>query len=102
MQRPTLKLGCWNIWTLMNELSEDLQDISDVWKTAVINELKRLNVGIAMLQKTCLADMGMLKESAYPFIWHGKAPEDIGKHGVHFTVRNALLKMAEPCTNGSG
>ena len=49
-KRPALKLGCWNVWTMMPSLSHDLQDISNARKTAVINnELKRLNVDIATL-----------------------------------------------------
>lgn len=51
-------------------LSEDLQDISDVRKTAVINDkLRRLNVDIATLQETRLADAGTLKERDYTFFW---------------------------------
>ena len=43
----------------MIALSENLQDISDSRETAVINnELKRLNVDIAALQETWLADSG--------------------------------------------
>ena len=46
---------------MLTGLSENLQDISDTRKTAVINnELKRLNVDIAALQETRLADSGML------------------------------------------
>ena len=47
----------------MTSLSGSLQDIKDSRKTAVINdELKRLNVDIATLQDTRLADSGPLKE----------------------------------------
>ena len=50
-KRPALKLGCWNVETMMPGFSQDLQDISDARKTAVINdELVRLNVDIATLQ----------------------------------------------------
>ena len=53
----------------MTGLSEDLHGTSDVQKTVVINsEQKRLNVDIATLQETCLADMGTLNESDYIFI----------------------------------
>ena len=44
-------------------LSASLQEIKDSRKTAVIyDELKRLNVDIATLQETRLADSGTLKE----------------------------------------
>lgn len=58
-------------------LSEDLQNISDVRKTAVINtELLRLQVDIAALEETCLADMSMLREKYYTFFWQGKSAEE--------------------------
>ena len=73
-KRPALKLGCWNVQTMMPGLSQDLQDISDARKTAVINnELKRLNVDIATLQETWLANAGTLKERDYTFFWQGKS-----------------------------
>ena len=53
-------------------ISENLQDVSDSRKTAVINnELLRLNVDIATLQETRLADSGVLKEKDYTFYWQG-------------------------------
>ena len=52
----------------MTGLSENLQDIKESRKTAVINdELRRLNVDIATLQETRLADFGTLKEKYYTF-----------------------------------
>ena len=68
-KRPALKLGCWNVQTMMPSLSQDLQDISNARKTAVINdELKRLNVNIATLQRTQLANAGTLKERDYTIL----------------------------------
>ncbi|XP_076042204.1 uncharacterized protein LOC143026092 [Oratosquilla oratoria] len=70
-------------------LSEDLQGISDARKTAVISsKLLRLQVDIAALQETRLADSGTLKEKAFTFFWHGKSAEDRSEHGVGFAVRN--------------
>jgi len=55
---------------MMTGLSEDLQDISDTRKTAVINkELGRLNIDIASLQETRLANSGTLREEDYTFFW---------------------------------
>ena len=49
---------------MMPGLSQDLQDISNTRKTTVINDkLKRLNVNIATLQETWLANAGTLKEA---------------------------------------
>ena len=82
---------------MMPDLSEDLQDISDTRKTAVINdELKRLNVDIATLQETRLAGADTLKEKDYAFYWQRKSSVEPREHGVGFTVRNSLLNMVEP------
>ncbi|XP_076065306.1 uncharacterized protein LOC143039313 [Oratosquilla oratoria] len=82
--------------------SEDLQGISNARKTAVISsELLRLQVDIAALQETRLADSGTLKEKEFTFFWYGKSPEDRSEHGVGFAVRNTLLSMVEPGDKGS-
>ena len=83
-------------------LSTDLKEISDARKTAIINnELKRLNVDIAALQETRLADSGTLREKDYTFFWQGKPSDEPREYGVGFAVKNSLLKMVEPCSNGS-
>ena len=80
---------------------DDLKNISDVRKTAVINdELLRLKIDIAALQETRLADSGRLKEKDYTFFWKGKSTEHRREHGVGFAVRNTLLKMVEPGDKG--
>ena len=101
-KRPALKLGCWNVQTMMPSLSPDLQDISDARKTAVINnELKRLNVNIATLQETWLANAGTLKERDYTFFWQGKSSDEPREHGVGFAVKNSLLSIIEPGSSSS-
>ena len=83
-------------------LSARLQDIKDSKKTAIINdELKRLNVDIATLQETRIADSGTLKEKDYTFFWQGKRSNEPREHGVGFAVRNSLLRMVEPGSGGS-
>ena len=83
-------------------LSQDLQDISNARKTAVINdELKRLNVDIATLQETWLANAGTLKERDYTFFWQGKSSDEPREHGVGFAVKNSLLSMVELGSSGS-
>ena len=80
---------------------DDLLNISDARKTAVINdELLRLKIDIAALQETRLADSGTLKEKDYTFFWQGKSAEHRREHGVGFAVRNTLLKMVEPGDKG--
>jgi hypothetical protein len=59
-------------------LTENLQEISDVRKTLLINdELTRVNVDIAALQETRLAGSGSLKENKYTFFWQGKNAEEV-------------------------
>ena len=73
-------------------LSNDILTISDIRKTAVINnELLRLQIDIGGLQETRLAESGCLKESDYTFFWHGKKEEEVREYGVGFAVRNSLL-----------
>ncbi|XP_063586344.1 craniofacial development protein 2-like [Penaeus indicus] len=96
IDNPKLKLGCWNVRTMLPGISEDLQTISDVRKTAVINkELLRLQIDIAALQETRLADSGILKESDYTFFWQGKNPGESIQHGVGFAVHNSLLDKVQ-------
>ncbi|KAG6929472.1 craniofacial development protein 2, partial [Chelydra serpentina] len=96
-KKPALKLGCWNVRTMTTGLSQDLQAISDVRKTAVINnELARLQIDIVALQETRLPDAGTLREKNYTFFWQGKSAEEIRECGVGFAVRNSLLGMVEP------
>ena len=65
------------------------------------NELKRLQVDIATLQETRLAESGSLRESDYTFFWHGKKKEEVREHGVGFAIRNSLLGMIEPIADGT-
>ena len=81
---------------MMTGLTTDLQTISDVWKTAIINnELLCLQRDIAALQETQLAESGCLRESDYTFFWQGKKKEDVCKHSVGFAVRNMLLNKVQ-------
>ena len=78
---------------MMPGLSQDLQDISDARKTAVINdELKRLNVNIATLQETWLANAGTLKEMDYTFFWQGKSSYEPREHGSRLCSKEQLAE----------
>jgi len=51
-------------------LSDDLQQIDDARKTAIIDrELSKLNIDIAALQEARLPSGGSLKEKDYTFFW---------------------------------
>ncbi len=69
--------------------SEDLQDASDSRKTAVINnEPVTLNVDIATLNETRLADSGVLTEKYYTIYWQdhrGTAQEST--QGTEWTLQ---------------
>ena len=63
----------WNVRTMLASLKVALKDINDVRKTAIINdELLKLNIDIATLQETRLADTGAIKEKNCTFYWKGK------------------------------
>uniref|UniRef100_A0A2C9M4D3 Endonuclease/exonuclease/phosphatase domain-containing protein n=1 Tax=Biomphalaria glabrata TaxID=6526 RepID=A0A2C9M4D3_BIOGL len=98
----TLKLGMRNVRTLQTGLNENLPDIEDARKSAIINdELSRLKVDIAALQETRLADSGLIKEKDYTFFWQGKAESEVREHGVGFAVKNTLLNTVDLKCNGS-
>ena len=85
---------------MLTGISENLQDVSNSRKTAVINnELMRLDVDIATLQRRL--DWRVLKEKDYTFYWQGKGSGEHREYGVGFVVRNSLLSMIEPGSNGS-
>ena len=97
-----MRLGTWNVRTMCPGLSDDLCQIDDFRKTAIINnELKKLNIDIAALQETRLASSGMLQENDYTFFWQGKSEQERRLHGVGFAVKNKLMTSVTPPTNGS-
>lgn len=80
----------------------NLCEVDGLRKTAIIDkELLRLQVDIAALQETRLADSGSVKEENFTFYWKGKPEEETREYGVGFAVRNSLLKMTEPPANGT-
>ena len=101
-RRHTLRLSTWNVRTMCPGLSDDLSNMEDTRKTAVIDlELQRLNIDIAALQETRLAENGSLREANYTFFWQGKNADERHEHGVGFAVRNTLLPMTLPPTEGN-
>jgi len=83
-------------------LTTDLRKINDARKTAVIDrELSRLNVDIACLQETRLADSGTIREANYTFFWQGKPSDEPRQHGVGFAVKNNLVAFIEPPSSGT-
>ena len=99
---PYLRFASWNVRTMCPDLSNDIQQVDDARKTALIDkELSRLGVDIACLQETRLADSGTLREKSYTFFCQGKTPEEPRLHGVGFAVKNTLITSIEPPTAGT-
>ena len=82
-------------------LSDNLQQVSDVRKTAVINnELCRLQVDIITLQETRLTESGIIRETDYSFFWQGKTADETREH-VGFAIKNNLLGSIIPPSEGT-
>ena len=83
-------------------ISDDLQQIEDTRKTAIIDrELGKLGIDIAALQETRLPSSGSLREKDYTFFWQGLGPDERRLHGVGFAVRNTLLSSVDPPSQGT-
>ncbi|XP_076030439.1 uncharacterized protein LOC143018741 [Oratosquilla oratoria] len=78
-------------------LTNDLQQVEDSRKTAIINrELERLNIDIAALQETRLPSSGSLREQDYTFFWQGREPEELHMHGsmtLAYTLPYSALRL---------
>ena len=99
---PALQIASWNVRTMQTGLSGDLEEVTDAPKTSIIDrELNRLNIDIAGLQETRLADFGSIKEKNYTFFWQGLQEEEKRLYGVGFAIRNKLLSKMEPIKQGS-
>lgn len=76
--------------------------MDDSRKTAIINkELARLNIDVACLQETWLADSGSLMERDYAFFWQGLTQDEPRHYGIGFVVRNSLIATTETPSGGS-
>ncbi|XP_068684158.1 uncharacterized protein [Montipora capricornis] len=70
---PALRIAGWKVRTVRPGATNDLQQLNDARKTAVIDrELQRLSIDIACLQETRLPDSGFMKEANYTFFWQGR------------------------------
>ena len=82
-------------------LCADLQQMEDSHKTAIHKELAQLNINVAWLQETRLADSGSLMETDYTFFWQGLPQEESRQCSVCFAVRNSLIATTETPSGGS-
>ncbi len=91
-----------NLCSVCPGLTADLLQVNDAHTTAIIDrELSRLNVDIACLLETLLADNGNIREASYTFFWQGKSSDEPRQHGVGFTVKNTLVAFIEPPSTGT-
>ena len=73
MKTPALKLGTWNVRTMTQGFSDNLQEVHDARKTAVIDrELSRLQMDIVALQETRLPETGSVRERDFTLFWQSK------------------------------
>ena len=80
----------------------DLPLTEDMRKTAIIDkELSRLNIDIACLQETRLADNGRISEANYTFLWQGLPSDRPRQHGVGFAIKNSLMTYIEQVAHGT-
>ena len=102
MKTPALKLGTWNVRTMTPVFSDNLQEVNDARKTAVIDrELSRLQIDIVALQETRLPETGSVRERDFTLFWQSKPSDDVREHGVEFAVRNNLLGPITPPAEGT-
>ena len=79
------KLLSWNVRTMHFGLSDDLHEVDDSRKTAIIN--------IAALQETRLSSNGRLREQDYTFFWQGKEPVELASKNTAYILS---LRLSTP------
>jgi hypothetical protein len=83
-------------------LSDDLQQINDARKTAIIDcEIAKRNIDIAALQETRFTASGSLKEKEYIFFWQGIGPDEHCIHEVSITVHNSIPSSEQLPSQGT-
>ena len=89
MKTHALRLGTWNVRIITPGFSDDLQEVNNARKTAVIDrELSRLQMDIVALRETRLPETESVRERDFTLFWNGKPSDEVREHGVGFTVRN--------------
>ena len=102
MKTPALKLGSWNVRSMTPGFSDDLQELNDARKTAVIDRgLSRLHMDIDALQETRLPETGSVRERDFTLFWQGKPSDEVREHCVGLAVRNKLLGSITPPAEGT-
>ena len=94
-----LKIGTWNVRTLMDSAGSDRPQCRTV---LVGRELDRYKVEIAALSETRLAEEGLLKEvgAGYTFFWSGHKKEEGHEAGVGFAIKYNLVSKLSGLPKG--
>ena len=83
-----MRLTSWDVSTLCPGLSQDLYQVDDANKTAIINhELRKLNIDISALLETKRPSNGSSREQNCTFCWQENEPDENRLHGVGFPIR---------------
>ena len=87
-----MTVGARNIRTLMDTANSDH---SERRSALVCRELARLNIDVAALSETRLADEGKIQETAaeYTIFWIGKTTDEPRIHGVGFAIKTRLVEQ---------
>lgn len=98
---PKLNIGSWNVRTLLPD-TRTAATRPERRTALVARELDRLNIDIAALSETRLADEGQLEEvgGGYSFFWKGVDEGEDRFAGVGFAVRTKLVKQLEELPSG--
>ena len=94
-----LKIGAWNVRTLMDSAGSDKPQR----RTALVGrELGRYGIEIAALSETRFAQIGEIKEvgAGYKFFWSGRKSEEMRKAGVGFAIKSDLVRKLTGLPNG--
>ena len=82
--------------------TDNLQLVGDTCKMAVIDkELASLNINIACLQVTYLADSSTIREYNYTFFWQGLPLDEPRQCGVSFAVKISHIAAIETPAGGT-
>ena len=94
-----LKIGVWNVRTLMDSAVSDRPQR----RTALVgSELGRYEIEITALSETRFAEIGEIKEvgAGYTFFWSGRKSEERREAGVGFVIKSDLVGKLTGLPNG--
>ena len=94
-----LKIGAWNVHTLMDSAGSDRPQR----RTALVGrELGRYGIEIVALSETRFAEIEEIKEvgAGYTFFWSGRKSVEKREAGVGFAIKSNLVRKLRGLQNG--